>query len=130
MKRIVTPLFLLTTFCTPLFANAFIPTDYPSTSGGVNVTVVKRYSDSIIDLINTVFVPFLFAVAFIVFLYGVYKHFIWGATDPKARADGTQFVLWGIIGFVAILSVWGLVAIVSNTFGLTAGGTPPPYPTL
>jgi hypothetical protein len=57
MRKLFTSFFLLVASCAPLFASAYIPTDYPTTGGGINVTVVKRYSDSIINLINTVFVP-------------------------------------------------------------------------
>lgn len=99
-------------------------------AGSVNVAVAKKYSDSIVLLINQVFVPVLFAVAFLVFLYGVYKYFILGAAEEKSREEGRQFVLWGLIGFAAILSVWGLVNVILNTFGLTAGGMPRSYPTL
>lgn len=102
----------------------------PAGGGGINIGLVTQYSSGILALINQVFVPVLFAIAFLTFLYGVYKYFILGATDPKARSDGQQFVLWGIIGFAVILSVWGLVAIVGRTFGLEAGGTAPIPPTL
>lgn len=97
----------------------------PSSSGvGVNLNAITPYSDLIINLINDVFVPVLFALAFLMFLWGVYKYFILGAADEEARAKGREFVLWGLIGFVVILSVWGLVAIVTNTFGLSAESAP------
>jgi hypothetical protein len=121
LSRICTPLVLLVSFSAPFFAAA---------QSGINVGVIKSYSDSIISLINTVFVPVLFAIAFLYFLYGVYKYFILGAAEEKSREEGRDFILWSVIGFAVILSVWGLVAIVTNTFGLTAGGTAPNYPTL
>lgn len=99
-------------------------------AGEVNVSIAQRYAVNIIGLINSVFVPIVFAVAFLVFLWGVYKYFILGATEEKSREEGRSFVLWGIIGFVVIFSVWGLVAIVGSTFGLSPGGLPPDYPTL
>lgn len=74
------------------------------------------------------FVPVLIAIAFITFLWGVYKYFILGAADEKARTDGRQFVLWGIIGLVIIFSVWTLVNIVSGTLGFPTGGLAPRPP--
>lgn len=85
---------------------------------GVNLNVIKPYSDAIIALINSFIVPVLFAIAFLTFLWGVYKYFILGAAEEKSREDGRQFILWGLIGFVVILSVWGLVGLVANTFML------------
>jgi hypothetical protein len=97
---------------------------------GINLGAITPYSNGIIDLINKVFVPVLFAVAFLCFVYGVFKYFIYGADNDAERATGRQFVLWSLIGFAAILSVWGLVNIVLQTFNLTPGGSAPNYPTL
>ena len=97
---------------------------------GINMQVITPYKTGILYLINGVFVPILFAVAFLMFIYGVYKYFILGATEEKSREDGRQFVLWGVVGFAVILSVWGLVAVVLNTFGLSAGGVAPLPPSL
>jgi len=102
-------------------------------SGGasVNQEWAIYYKNLIIWGVNSVFVPILFAIAFLVFLWGVYKYFILGAADEKSRTDGKQFVLWGLIGFVVISSVWGLVNIVQKTLiPSTAGSNHPNYPTL
>ncbi len=97
---------------------------------GINTSAITPYSSGIINVINGILVPVLLAIAFIVFLWGVYKYFILGATEEKSRENGRQFVLWGVIGFVVILSVWGLVGIVGNAFGLSPGGHAPATPTL
>jgi hypothetical protein len=81
---------------------------------------------TILYVINSILVPILFAVSFIVFLYGVAQRFIFNS--DKASSDGSKFILWGIIGFVVMISVWGLVNIVANTFGLQ-GYYAPPLPT-
>ena len=93
---------------------------------GIDKTKITPYTNGIITVINTILVPVLFAIALITFLWGVYKYFILGAAEEKSRTDGKQFVLWGVIGFVVILSVWALVSIVMGAFGLTAGTTPTP----
>lgn len=83
----------------------------------------------IINTINNIIVPVLFAIAFIVFLWGAFQTFIVGATDDTAKSKGKDLMLWGLIGFFVMVSVWGLVNIVRNTFnvgndqGIT-GGTP------
>ena len=86
---------------------------------------LQGYKDNILYIINSYFVPVLIAIAFITFLWGVYKYFILGAASDTERATGRQFVLWGIIGLVIILTVWGLVAIVGGTLGLQLGGAAP-----
>ena len=83
----------------------------------------------IIDIINKVLVPVLFAIAFNVFLWGAFKTFIWGATSEETKDEGKNLMLWGLIGFLVMASVWGLVAIINNTLGLGGTGGPPIYPT-
>ena len=91
-------------------------------TGGINTTYLQGYEQSIVGVINNILVPLLISIAFIVFLWGVYKYFILGAASPEDRKEGTQFVMWGIIGFAIIFSVWGLVNILLSTLGLSSGG--------
>ena len=74
--------------------------------------------------INSILVPVIFALAFIVFIYGVAKAYIFSGGNETERAKGHQLILWGIIGFVVMLSLWGLVNVVANTFGLTGYSAP------
>ncbi len=75
-------------------------------------------STGIIGLLNTVVVPVIFALAFLVFIYGVVKYlFISGGEETK-RTEGRNFMLWGIIGMVVLFSVWGLVSILLSTLGI------------
>ena len=83
---------------------------------------------TIVFLINSVLVPVLFAIAFVVFLYGVARAYIFSRGDAEEVKKGHTLILWGLIGFAVMISIWGLVNIVANTFGLTGQGTlPPPY---
>lgn len=67
-------------------------------------------------LIQTAFIPLLFAVAILVFIYGIVK-FI-GNEESAEKEDGKQFMMWGIIALAVMFSVWGLVEILGNTFGV------------
>lgn len=99
--------------------------------GGVNTIYLGFYKSLIQGTVNSYLVPILIAIAFIVFLFGVYKYFIQGAADEKNREDGRKFVLWGIIGFVVITSIWGIVNLVSGTIvPSSADQNHPKYPTL
>jgi hypothetical protein len=51
-------------------------------------------------------------------VYGIYKHFIHNGDSPASRAEGGKYVLWGIFAIFVILSFWGLVSILVNTFGV------------
>ncbi len=93
---------------------------------------VRNVSDAgtlIINTINNVLVPVLFAVAFIVFLWGAFTTFIIGATSDEVKEKGKGLMLWGLIGFFVMVSIWGLVNILTGTIsfgnsGGPTGGTP------
>ncbi len=81
---------------------------------------------SIIDFINRFLVPFVFALAFAIFLYGVFKYFfVNSVNDPKARVEGRKFILGAVVAFAVMLSVWGLVNIVRGTIPSLSSGQPP-----
>ncbi len=85
-------------------------------------------AQTILYLINAVLVPLVFAISFIVFLWGVASTYIISRGDETAVEHGHRLILWGLVGFAVMVSIWGLVNIVANTFGL-AGYSAPPTPT-
>lgn len=86
-------------------------------------------ASTILYIINSVLVPLIFAVAFIVFLYGIAKAYIFSSSEPEEVKKGHTLILWGLVAFAVMISIWGLVNIVANTFGL-AGYYAPPLPML
>ncbi|MEK7604481.1 MAG: pilin [Patescibacteria group bacterium] len=107
--------------------------DYPSQSntGSINDASLNFYKNLIVGTVNNILVPVLIAIAFIVFLWGIYKAFIYNAASEGDKAEGRKFAMWGIIGFVIILSLWGIVNIVKDTLiPSNANSARPTYPTL
>ncbi len=72
-------------------------------------------------LIDNAIVPFIFSIAFIVFIWGIFQYFIAGGADEEKRKEGRNLALWGIIGLAVMVSVWGLVSLVVNTLHLQTG---------
>ncbi len=95
--------------------------------GNVCTNTICQVAQNLLYLINNVLVPVLFAVAFIVFLYGIAKAYIFSSGDEEGVKQGHKLLMWGIIGFVIMISIWGIVNVVANTFGL-AGAYAPPTP--
>ncbi|MHB8860302.1 MAG: hypothetical protein ACYC48_01015 [Minisyncoccota bacterium] len=98
----------------------------------VSLAAISNISDVgsfIINTINNVFVPVIFAIAFIVFLWGAFQTFIIGAGSEDVKEKGKNLMLWGLIGFFVMVSVWGLVNILTGTVSFgnntgVTGGTP------
>jgi hypothetical protein len=92
----------------------------------VSFAAINNLSDAgsfIINTINNVLVPVLFAVAFIVFLWGAFYTFILGHSSEEVKEKGKNLMLWGLIGFFVMVSIWGLVNILTGTvsFGNNSG---------
>ncbi|MHB8660721.1 MAG: hypothetical protein ACYC75_02165 [Minisyncoccota bacterium] len=130
MRFIVRSAVLLGAFTLPTLAFALqISWSIGISSGNsCGASSICEIASTILYLINSVLVPLLFAVSFLVFLYGVFKQYILSRGDAEAVAQGHTLILWGIIGFVVMISLWGLVNVVANTFGLW-GYAAPPLPT-
>ena len=92
-------------------------------SSGVNLTQLTNFKNGTLTFINTIAVPILIAIAFIVFLWGVAKAYIISGASEEARKQGHQIILWGVIGFVVVFSLWGIVNLALSIFGVTAGGS-------
>ena len=115
-KALFVPLISFTAFFLPLVSFAALN----------NVSDLGSF---IINTINNVLVPVLFAFAFIVFLWGAFSAFILGRNSEDVEKNGKNLMLWGLIGFIVMVSVWGLVNILTGSisFGNNSGingGTP------
>ena len=101
----------------------------PLVSLAATINNVSDAGSFIINIINNVIVPVLFAIAFIVFLWGAFEVFILGSGSTDVKEKGKNLMLYGLIGFFVMVSIWGLVNLLTGTvsFGNNAnvtGGTP------
>ncbi|MFM2330896.1 MAG: Type secretion system pilin [Candidatus Parcubacteria bacterium] len=99
----------------------------PLISFAATINNISDVGSFIIDTINNVLVPVLFSIAFIVFLWGAFQVFIFGANSEEVKEKGKNHMLWGLIGFFVMVSVWGLVNILTGTisFGNNTGVNTP-----
>ena len=80
---------------------------------------------TVLGIINGILVPTLFAVAFIVFLWGIFQFYIFEGQDIEGQRKGHFLMLWGLIGFAVMFSIWGMINIIVATFGLNSPYHPP-----
>lgn len=77
----------------------------------------KDLTEDIVDFVNVSIIPLFYTLAFLLFIIGMVRFFFLGGEE--GRQKGRQFMLWGIIGFVVMFSVWGIVRILLTTFGVS-----------
>jgi len=78
---------------------------------------VRVFLGNIVTFINGTLVPLIFALAFLVFIWGMFKTFILGGSDPGKQEEGKQLMLYAIVGFVIMVSLWGIVNLLADGFG-------------
>jgi len=86
----------------------------PQFGGNSNLGDLFMY---ITCLIQKTVIPLLFAVAMVIFIWGVVQ-FVINGDDTEKKEKGRTFMIWGIVGLTVMVGVWGLVAVVANTFGI------------
>ena len=80
----------------------------------------------LISIIDRIIVPLVFALAFLAFIWGIFRFFF--NDNEEKRKEGRQFALAGILGFFLMLSIWGLTRGPVNTSGFrTDTRRPRPY---
>ena len=88
-------------------------------SGSSNISQIKDFTglSGRLASIGTTVLYLLTALAVVYIVWTTVQYFVKGQKgDENRRAAGLQ-ILWGIIGLFIILSLWGLVNILLNTFG-------------
>lgn len=73
-------------------------------------------------IITDYIIPLVFAIALLIFLWGVVMYVIAG-DDEEKKKSGRMYIIYGIIGLAVMASVWGLVGMLTGEFGLTGGQT-------
>lgn len=77
--------------------------------------------NKISDVILNPLIVLMFAVAFLYFLWGIFQMIVSAGSDD-ARSTGRRNMMYGIIGMFIMVSVYGILKIVLDTFGI------PPVP--
>jgi len=81
------------------------------------MTFAQLVNQELVPFADFVIVPLLYALAFLFFLIGVVR-FLFSMEDEK-RNEGKKFIFWGIMGFVVLFAVWGIVKILLSV--ITSG---------
>lgn len=91
-----------------------------TTTGTCELATNPKF-DSLINfitcIISTSIIPLIFVLAFMLFMWGVVQYILNNEEEAK-REKGKQFMLWGIIALFVMFSVWGLIKVLGNTFGI------------
>ena len=91
------------------------------TAPQVVIDFAKTFSDYIVNPIIGV----IFAAGLAYFLWGLMV-FIFNAGNEGKRTEGKQHMLWGLVGMFIMMSVFTILRVGLNTFGVANSEIPEP----
>lgn len=94
-------------------------------AAGADLTYIEDLFVQIDRIVQEVLIPLLLALSLLLFIWGIIQYFILGAGDEEKRATGRQYMLYSIVGLVAIVAVWGLVNLLLQIIGISPQAAPP-----
>lgn len=115
MKKYFLYLFLPIILLFPsVSALAAAPTGGCNSTTGIRQQNFKCLVGFATDIINKL-VILLIGVGLLVFIWGLVKY-ITAAGDEEQVKEARRFIVFGLIAFFVMMSVWGLVNLIINTF--------------
>ncbi len=80
-------------------------------------TTFTQFVVFFVDEILNKLVIVIIGLATVYFLWGVAKYIL-HSDDPKTREEGRDMMIYGIIAIFVMVSIWGFVNLLDNTFRL------------
>ncbi len=84
-------------------------------------TTIEDIIGTVRGIVDTV-IPLFMVIAVAIFLWGIVKY-ITAAGDAEKAADARGYIIYGLIGLFVMVAFWGIIKVVSGTFGVQEGGT-------
>ncbi|MDP3902288.1 MAG: hypothetical protein Q8Q21_01745 [bacterium] len=70
-----------------------------------------NFVDKIKVYILNPIIGFMFAVAIVVFIYGIVEYMLGGDNEDR-RKDGAKHMIWGVVGIFVMISVFGIMNVI------------------
>jgi hypothetical protein len=80
-------------------------------------SAISGILSKVMDNVVIPLVEFVFALAMVLFFWGIFQYFI-KSDDGAKRAEGAQSILWGIVGMFIMVSVWGIIRFVLSSINV------------
>lgn len=73
--------------------------------------------------INNYLIPFIFGIAFVIFVFNMVRYFVLGAGNSDIQEDAKSIIFYSIGAFVFIIIFWGIINLVIGTIGIDGSAT-------
>lgn len=83
---------------------------------------------NIIDILGgllNALAPVVVALALVYFFWGLAQYILNSANEEKKK-EGRNIMIWGVLALFIMVSVWGIINVMRDTFQLTDTNVPIP----
>lgn len=94
----------------------------PLIASAQSITSVTTLISSLINYA----IGILIGVAIIAFFVGLIKYLFKSTGDTTEKGKAAKLMIYGVIAIAVMLSIYGLVRLLQNTFGVGNGSAVPP----
>ena len=78
---------------------------------------IAPFLNKINEVIINPLLILLFAVAALIFFYGVFE-FVRSASEASERKGAKDKIIWGLVGMFVMFSAFGIIGLLLDTFGI------------
>jgi len=79
-----------------------------------------------LGFLNGVLIPLLFSIAILFIIWNLFRFFIWKGATEEGQDQGKRLIIYGVAALVLMVSLWGIVRIGLQAFGVTRSSPPCP----
>lgn len=80
---------------------------------------INSFVGRITTFINNTLIPLIFGIALLVFIWGMFRFFVYGGHNEEEKEKGKSLMVWATVGFVLMVSIWGIVNLLAGGLGFT-----------
>ncbi|MDO8260274.1 MAG: hypothetical protein Q7T50_02100 [Candidatus Magasanikbacteria bacterium] len=87
---------------------------------------LQGFLKNIIPFISSRLIPFLFGMAFLLFIINVIRYFVIDADNKDVRENAKNVALYSVFAFVFLIIFWGVVNLLISSSGFSGNKAPCP----
>lgn len=87
---------------------------------------LQNFIAGFITVLGKIIIPFIFFIAFLMFVIGVFRFFILDSHTEEGRTAAKSLVIYSIIFFVFAIIFWGIINLLTTSTGLQGEKQPVP----
>ncbi len=85
---------------------------------------IQSLFGNIIEVLGSVVIPFLWGIAFLMFVWNAVRYFVIEGHSEDGREKAKSLMIWGVTAFVFVSIFWGIINMLTQSSGLTGDSQP------